>query len=152
MFWNKREFNFVIPNNGIYWIKTCKNKSGFGGAQHVWFSHWLIDCHAWSICSVTHAIILCSFSNLCFPWSNQLITQVHSLPLLFIRLFLDWYFFGIHVWSINCHTCFSLIRRDQFFRGLKGCYDLYRTFPIGNSTPGPRLDFSYTRLFFKSHI
>ena len=31
MFYNKREFNFVIPNDGIYEIDSCKNKLGFDG-------------------------------------------------------------------------------------------------------------------------
>ena len=152
MFWNKCEFNSIIQNNGIYGTKICKNKSSFGGAQHVWFSHWLIDCHAWSICFVTHAIILCSFANLCFSWSNQLIIQVHSLLLLVIWLFLDWYFFGIHVWSINCHTYFSLISRDPFFRGLEWSSGLYHTFLIGNLTLRLRLDFLQTRISYKSYI
>ena len=31
MFQNKHEFNYIIPNNGIYEINSCKNKLGFGG-------------------------------------------------------------------------------------------------------------------------
>ena len=105
----------IISKQWNFGINSCKINWVLVGAQHQWyFFHWLIDCYVWLICFVTHAIILCLFTNICFQWSNQLITQVHFLSLLFMQLFLDRYSFGIHVWSINCHTYFSLINRNPF--------------------------------------
>ena len=42
---------------------------------------------------------------------------------------------------VNCHVWFTLFSIDPFFRGLEGCYGLYRTFLISNLIPKPRLRF-----------
>ena len=53
---------------------------------------------------------------------------------------------------VNCHVCFTLFSRDPFLRGLEGCYGLYRTFPISNLIPGPKLRFFFADSFSKNKI
>ena len=52
---------------------------------------------------------------------------------------------------INTFASFYLV--ETYFKGLEGGYGFYRTFPISNLTPEPRLWF-FTYLFFlqESHL
>ena len=117
-----------------------QNKSGFGGGP-TYVILWLIDLfvtHNWFIPLYDmHVIILCLIANIRFHWSKPVhhsgtffASPIHSI-ILFWVIFI-WY----HARLINCHDCFILLVEIRF-RGLKGCYDLYCTFPISNLIPEP---------------
>ena len=119
-----------------------QNQLGFGGGPTyviLWLIDWLIGWLLY-LFELFHSMTYMQLCCVClltfvFLGVNRIIIQVHSLPLLFIQLLcFEWYSFGIHARLINCHDCFILLVEARF-RGFKGCYDLYRTFPISNLTP-----------------
>ena len=77
-------------NNGIYEINPCKNKLGFGGAQHMRFSCLSIDCYARSTLpySMTCMQLLCTCPLTLFSWYHiiDLLLRYTSYLLLFIWL------------------------------------------------------------------
>ena len=121
-----------------------QDRSSFGeGPTYVilWSINWLVDwivMRNWFMLFYNmHMIILCWFTNLGFPWDKSVlhlgtlfVSPIHSVILFWII------FIGIHAWLINCHDYFILLV-ETHFRGLEGCYGLYRTFPISNLTPEP---------------
>ena len=123
-----------------------QNKLGFGGGPTyviLWLIGWLLYLFE-LFHSVTYMRLCCvCLLTFVFLGVNRIIIQVHSLPLLLIQLFcFEWYSFGIHAQLINYHACFISLVETHYFRGVEGCYSLYRTFPISNLTPEPIFGFN----------
>ena len=87
------------------------------------------------------------YTNLVFMTTLYYLLLRYTLTLTLFISSLSWLLFEL--WSFfvsidllaNYHVCFTLFSRDPFFRGLEGCYGLYRTFQISNLIPRPRLKF-----------
>lgn len=121
LFWNKQELNPVIPNNGVIEINLCEINWVLVGAWHMWFYDWLIDWAIWllymidllcfMICTQSSYVCSLTFAS---QEINQFITQVRSLPLIFIRVFC----FDLHSVSVDLltiyHDCFILLVKTRF--------------------------------------
>ena len=93
-FKNKHEFNSVIPNNGFMELTHVKINWALVEAPHTWFYDWLIwlTCVIDLSCSMISTQLFCIYSlTFASREMNLLITQVRSLPLIFIRVFWFWF-------------------------------------------------------------
>ena len=113
-----------------------------------WLSH-MIDLLHYVTCMWLFFICILTLSlmitfNLWLRYTSYPIMFIYLLVIMYVMLSHLWLLFDIHDYSINYHHCFTLLVETRF-RGLEGCYGFYCTFPIGNPTLGPRLNFLRTR-------